>query len=131
MHDWTVIISMKNTSFDVPDDSEEISTCPSHAVPIRADIRTFAFDSLISSQIHHAGRLFDVVLMDPPWSLTSTKPSRGVSLGYSQMSQADIRKIPVQKLQRHGCLFLWVINSKLEVGLELLEHWGYKYAQRA
>ena len=31
------------------------------------------------------GRLFDVVLMDPPWALSTKNPSRGVSIPYPSL----------------------------------------------
>lgn len=65
--------------------------------------------------------------MDPPWTLTSANPTRGVALRYNQMSVSKIQKIPLPILQENGFLFLWVINSKLQDGLEMLETWGYEY----
>ena len=108
---------------------EEDWACPPHSIPIRADIRKFDFGKLIDSQLEHGGRLFDVILMDPPWILASANPTRGVALGYSQMSVKEIQKIPLPRLQKNGVLFLWVINSKLQQGMEMLETWGYEYAR--
>lgn len=49
----------------------------------------------------------------------------GVSLGYSQLTDADIQNLPVPKLQSNGLLFVWVINAKYGFTLDLFERWGY------
>jgi len=93
---------------------------PLHSEPIEADIRTFDWPSFYQS------RQFDVVMMDPPWQLASANPTRGVSLGYSQLSDADIAALPIPSLQQQGgLLFVWVINSKFSFVLSLFEAWGY------
>ncbi len=64
--------------------------CPEESVPIRADVRTFNFDLLASKQLEYGGRLFDVIMMDPPWQLASSNPTRGVAIGYDQLSDTMI-----------------------------------------
>lgn len=94
---------------------------PEHSVPILADVRTFDWAELCASA------QFDVIMMDPPWQLASANPTRGVALGYSQLSDKQIGELPVPALQTHGFLFLWTINVKYRVSLELFEKWGYRY----
>lgn len=117
---------------DSADEKEDSMTgkcnIPEDCVPIRADVRTFDFLELRASQIRHGGRLFDVIMMDPPWKLGSSNPSRGVAIEYPKLTDHEIKAVPIPQLQENGFLFLWVINSKLETGLEMLEFWGYKYA---
>ena len=50
----------------------------------------------------------------------------GVSLGYSQLTDADIVALPVPELQSDGFLFIWVINAKYKFTLDLFQHWGYE-----
>ena len=50
----------------------------------------------------------------------------GVSLGYSQLTDADIVGLPVPELQSDGFLFIWVINAKYKFTLDLFQHWGYE-----
>lgn len=50
----------------------------------------------------------------------------GVALGYSQLSDNDILSLPLDKLQKNGFLFIWVINAKYAFTLELFDHWGYE-----
>jgi mRNA (2'-O-methyladenosine-N6-)-methyltransferase len=61
---------------------------------------------------------FDVILADPPWDIH-------MSLPYGTMSDDDMRAMPVPVLQDEGLLFLWVTGRAMELGRELLAHWGY------
>eukprot|EP00951_Prasinocladus_malaysianus_P031154 scaffold296999_cov35-Prasinocladus_malaysianus.AAC.1 len=63
--------------------------------------------------------------MDPPWQLATANPTRGVALGYSQLTDADIENLPIPKLQQNGLLFIWVINAKYKFCLDLFDKWGY------
>ena len=65
--------------------------------------------------------------MDPPWQLATANPTRGVALGYSQLTDQDIVNLPVPKLQTNGFLFIWVINAKYKFTLDLFDKWGYRY----
>jgi mRNA (2'-O-methyladenosine-N6-)-methyltransferase len=94
---------------------------PEHCVPIRTDIRVFDFDALAKEA------QFDVIMMDPPWLLASSAPTRGVALGYKQLPNNDIQNIPVLKLQTRGFLFIWVINARYSFALDLMKEWGYTF----
>jgi hypothetical protein len=94
---------------------------PPHCVPIHANVTTYDWGPLM------AATQFDVVLMDPPWQLATANPTRGVALGYSQLSDADIAALPVPQLQTGGgLLFVWVINAKYKYTLDLFARWGYR-----
>ena len=45
-----------------------------------------------------AKQMYDVIMMDPPWQLSSSNPSRGVAIAYDSLSDECITKIPVNKL---------------------------------
>ena len=105
---------------------ENIWHPPKFCVPIRADVRTFDFMALAKAQKDITGRLFDVIVTDPPWQLATANPTRGVALGYDQLSDQIIRDLPFPKLQENGFLFMWVINAKYHLALELFENWGYE-----
>lgn len=98
---------------------------PPYCVPIRADIRQFDFEGLARKQKELTGRLFDVIMTDPPWMLATANPTRGVALGYSQLSDDIITSLPIHLLQENGLLFIWVINAKYKLALQLLMKWGY------
>jgi len=98
---------------------------PPYCVPIRADIRQFDFEGLAKKQKELSGRLFDVIMTDPPWMLATANPTRGVALGYSQLSDDIITSLPIPLLQENGLLFIWVINAKYRLALQLFMKWGY------
>jgi mRNA (2'-O-methyladenosine-N6-)-methyltransferase len=70
---------------------------------------------------------FDVIMMDPPWQLATANPTRGVSLGYSQLTDQDIADLPLPQLQKNGLLFVWVINAKYQWCLNQFKKWGYEF----
>lgn len=94
---------------------------PPHCVPIHANVTTYDWRPLAQAT------QFDVVMMDPPWQLATANPTRGVALGYSQLTDQDIVNLPVPSLQTNGFLFVWVINAKYKFTLDLFDKWGYKY----
>lgn len=102
------------------------SQIPELSVPITADVTSLNWNELVKQQLKLGGRLFDVIMMDPPWQLSSSQPSRGVAIGYDSLSDELIKKIPVPKLQPAGFLFIWVINAKYSFTCKLMDAWGYK-----
>jgi mRNA (2'-O-methyladenosine-N6-)-methyltransferase len=101
------------------------SSVPENSVPIYADVQDFNWNKLRNDQLDCGGRLFDVIMMDPPWQLSSSQPSRGVAIGYSSLSDDLISRIPIKTIQVEGFLFIWVINAKYGLALKLFEKWGY------
>jgi mRNA (2'-O-methyladenosine-N6-)-methyltransferase len=95
---------------------------PAHCVPVCADVRTLDWNALVAA----SGGQFDAIMMDPPWKLAGAQPTRGVAIGYSQLSDVAIEQLPVQMLAREGFLFMWVINSKYAAGIRLMQKWGYR-----
>jgi mRNA m6A methyltransferase catalytic subunit len=98
---------------------------PAHAVPVRCDVREVRLFDRLRRAVPGG---FDVVTMDPPWQLASSAPTRGVALGYSQLPDKDILNIPVPSLQRSGgLLFVWVINARYAMAVNLFREWGYEF----
>jgi mRNA (2'-O-methyladenosine-N6-)-methyltransferase len=97
-----------------------ITQVPPLCIPIHANVITYNWTQLISQT------QFDVIMMDPPWQLATANPTRGVALGYSQLSDDSISTLPVPQLQNNGFLFVWVINAKYKWTLDLFDKWGYK-----
>ncbi|DBA71464.1 TPA: hypothetical protein ACH3X2_011260 [Trebouxia sp. C0005] len=93
---------------------------PPHCVPIHANVTTYDWQPLAQAT------QFDIVMMDPPWQLATANPTRGVALGYSQLTDQDIVNLPIPSLQSDGFLFVWVINAKYKFTLDLFDRWGYK-----
>ena len=47
---------------------------------------------------------------------------------YNTMTIDEIKALPVKELCENDCLcFMWVVDSFLKEGIELLEDWGFKY----
>lgn len=97
-----------------------------YSIPISVDVKHFNFESLSHAQKRNGGRLFDVIAMDPPWQLSSANPTRGVAIAYDTLSDPQIVDMPFDKLQTNGFLFIWVINAKYRIALELFNKFGYK-----
>lgn len=73
------------------------------------------------------GKLFDAIVMDPPWPLSSKNPTRGVTISYKTLSNSEIEKLPIETLQTDGFIFLWTINKEFTFCLNLLKKWNYEY----
>ena len=65
--------------------------------------------------------------MDPPWQLATSAPTRGVAIGYQQLGDRAICELPIGSLSSSGLIFLWVINVKYALGVQLLQDWGYTF----
>jgi mRNA (2'-O-methyladenosine-N6-)-methyltransferase len=107
-------------------DSVKVSYAGEEAVPICADVTNFNFDLLVKKQLEVAQGLFDVIMMDPPWKLSTSQPSRGVAIQYDSLSDEYIEQIPVPKLQKSGVLLVWAINAKYAFTVKIMEQWGYR-----
>lgn len=62
-----------------------------NSIPICEDVTQLDFDKLIKCQLEFGGRLFDAIMMDPPWQLSSSQPSRGVAITYESLSDDKIK----------------------------------------
>ena len=94
---------------------------PPQCIPVHANVVTYDWSKIYN----HTD--FDVIMMDPPWQLATANPTRGVSLGYSQLTDLHIADLPLPKLQKNGFLFVWVINAKYQWCLEQFKKWGYEF----
>jgi N6-adenosine-specific RNA methylase IME4 len=74
---------------------------------------------------------FPVITADPPWSFkvwSEKGMNRSPDAHYSVLKLDDIKRMPVQDFAEDNCcLFLWVINSMLPQGLEVINAWGFKF----
>lgn len=100
---------------------------PEHCIPINADVKDFDFCRLAEFHRQMTGRLFDVVMMDPPWKLSSSDPTRGVTIAFDTMTDTEISSMNIGCLQDNGYLFIWTINSKFKDCFKLMDTWGYEY----
>ncbi len=69
----------------------------------------------------------DVVYADPPW-MTNQVGKYGACQHYHLMKLEDIKAMPVADLcKENAACFLWVPNSILQEGLDVLKAWGFSY----
>ena len=53
-----------------------------------------------------------------------------MAIAYEQLGDDTISAIPVAKIQTDGYLFMWVINAKFRLAIEMISYWGYTWARR-
>jgi N6-adenosine-specific RNA methylase IME4 len=72
---------------------------------------------------------YRTIYADPPWNeVGGGKIKRGADRHYSLMKTADIKMLPVQDIADDECwLYMWVTNNYLKDGLDVMEHWGFRY----
>jgi site-specific DNA-methyltransferase (adenine-specific) len=88
------------------------------------------------------GKKYNVVYADPAWQYGSkelygdkTKGSdkrenrfRTIERIYTTMTIDDIKQLPVKEITDKNCAcFMWVTDSHLKEGIEVMEAWGFKY----
>lgn len=59
-------------------------------------------------------------MIDPPWKLSSSNPSRGVAIQYSSLPDETILDIPIPRLMNDGFIFIWTINAKYSYSCKLM-----------
>lgn len=88
-----------------------------------------------------SGKTYDVIYADPAWQYGSnelygdkTKEGkrknrfRPLERIYNTMTVEDIKQLPVKDIiNKNAVLFLWVTNSHLPEGIEVMKAWGFKY----
>lgn len=85
--------------------------------------------------IFKTDKKFNVIYADPPWQYSSKQLQkydgerfRPLEEEYDTMTIEDIKKLPINKLSDKDCaLFMWVTDSHLKEGIEVIEAWGFKY----
>ncbi len=77
---------------------------------------------------------FHILVADCPWSfsdtLTMSHVKRGAEANYSVMTNQDILDLKVAEVTADDAVLLsWVPSSLLELGLEVMEKWGFRQTQ--
>ena len=84
---------------------------------------------------------YQVIYADPAWQYGSKElygdknkedkrenRFRKLERMYDTMSLAEIKQLPVKNMiGKNAACFLWVTDSHLKEGIEVLESWGFKY----
>lgn len=80
-----------------------------------------------------ASSKYRCIVIDPPWPIQKierdVRPMQGQVLDYPTMSLDEIAALPIlEQADPEGChIYLWVTHKYLPAGLQLLEHWGFRY----
>ena len=85
----------------------KISIC-SNGLPILGDLRDFQFVNLLNIMAAKGTEKIDVLLMDPPWKISQSNPSRGVKLNYNCWNISDFfdsNKWPLKATSTVCCFF--------------------------
>ena len=70
---------------------------------------------------------FRCIVADPPWC-KNQGGNWGAQSHYNLMSLDRIKQMPVSKLADDNAhLWLWVTNSNIDEGLEVIKAWGFTY----
>jgi len=79
---------------------------------------------------------YQVIYADPPWhygSKSAVNNTKGgeikpLSEHYQTMRHKDLMEMPVSDIAKDDCAcFMWVTDSHLDEGIELLKAWGFEY----
>lgn len=74
---------------------------------------------------------YRAILADPPWRYV-VRSEKGMGRSpdrhYETMTLDEIKALPVREVAAKDCvLFMWVIDSHVEMAHEVLKAWGFKY----
>jgi N6-adenosine-specific RNA methylase IME4 len=75
---------------------------------------------------------YNIIYADPPWNFNfqnrkklSDKAKNNL---YPTMKGEDIINLPVKDISKdNAILFLWIMNSELDLALKCINSWGFKY----
>lgn len=89
---------------------------------------------LVSNIIPFPNKKYKIIYADPPWSYNKYSNSKkNISdkirvTPYPPMPLEEIKSMPITQIAETDCvLFLWVTFPCLEMGLEVIKAWGFKY----
>ena len=74
---------------------------------------------------------YRAIVMDPPWAFRTfggdnATPHRSLNEHYQTMELHEIAGLPVPALADKSCaLFMWVVSSHIDAGIELMNMWGF------
>ena len=81
-------------------------------------------------QIPFPNKKYQIIYADPPWRYNDKMSACRYLYGpkYKTQSKQWISSLPVREIADDACcLFLWVTSPLLDVGIKVLEDWGFKY----
>ena len=77
---------------------------------------------------------YKIIYADPPWEYSSRQFQDSgrefveIENFYNTMKVQDIMKLPIKQISDKDCAcFLWVTDSHLDKGIQVLNAWGFRY----
>lgn len=73
---------------------------------------------------------YGIIYADPAWHYNdrALAGNRGAACKYPVMSDEDIKRLPIKDIAADDCaLFLWITFPKLDIALDVINAWGFKY----
>ena len=98
-----------------------------------AEFEKTSIDETINNFIKYTqGKKYKTIYADPPWQFQNrtgkVAPEHKRLNRYPTMKLEDIMKLPVGDVaDEKSHLYLWVPNSLLTEGLQVMEAWGFEY----
>jgi len=71
---------------------------------------------------------YNIIYADPPWEMGNKSNNRELVPEYEVLKDNAILKIHFEDLADDNCaLFLWSINAKLPIAIEMIKNMGFRY----
>ena len=83
-------------------------------------------DILNQDELTKLGNNFNCVLVDPPWHVATSSPTRGTTISYSTLCDKDIGSIKLNLLGKNALFCIWAPVSKFQFVIE----WGTRCGLR-
>lgn len=86
--------------------------------------------NLTYKTIEEITKQYDVIYADPPWEYENKKTDGyGAAEGhYLTMTIDNLKKMNIDKISKKDCiLFIWVTSPNLDIGIDLIRAWKFKY----
>jgi N6-adenosine-specific RNA methylase IME4 len=84
--------------------------------------------------IRFPNKTYNVIYADPCWQYSSksyqdgNRTMKSLNSYYETMTTKEIAKLPIQSISKDNCVcFMWVTDSHLVDGLEVMKEWGFTY----
>lgn len=89
-----------------------------------------SIDSIVTEN-----KKYDIIYADPAWQYDSGRNLGKKSLldgksnsHYGTMTIDELKKLPICNITSDDCLlFMWVVSPKLDLCIDVLKEWGFKY----
>ena len=73
-------------------------------------------------------KTYDIIYADPPWQYESLGHFRKKGMPYPTLDIEQLKLLPVEDIAaKDSILFLWTTGPQLDISIDLIPHWGYKF----